>query len=83
MRKLVLSMNMDEIIEMLREIRELSEMSPSEREIYALYYPDAQIIAECDRIINFFERRCAKGFELTEFVRIFTESGCGHLKTKK
>ena len=42
-------MNMDEIIEMLREIRELSEMSPSEREIYALYYPDAQIIAECDR----------------------------------
>jgi hypothetical protein len=49
MRKLVLSMNMDEIIEMLREIRELSEMSPSEREIYALYYPDAQIIAECDR----------------------------------
>jgi hypothetical protein len=49
MGKLVLSMNMDEIIEMLREIRELSEMSPSEREIYALYYPDAQLIAECDR----------------------------------
>jgi len=49
MGKLVLSMDMDEIIEMLREIRELSEMSPSEREIYALYYPDAQLIAECDR----------------------------------
>ncbi|MCP4802171.1 MAG: hypothetical protein GY891_04840 [Bacteroidetes bacterium] len=49
MGKLVLSMSMDEVIEMLREIRELSEMSPSEREIYALYYPDAQLIAECDR----------------------------------
>ena len=49
MGKLVLSMDMDEIIEMLREIRELSEMSPSEREIYALYYQDAQLIAECDR----------------------------------
>ena len=49
MGKLVLSMDMDEIIEMLREIRELSEMSPSEREIYALYYPNAQLIAECDR----------------------------------
>ena len=49
MGKLVLSMSMDEVIEMLREIRELSKMSPSEREIYALYYPDAQLIAECDR----------------------------------
>ena len=49
MGKLVLSMSMDEVIEMLREIRELSEMSPSERDIYALSYPDAQLIAECDR----------------------------------
>ena len=48
MRKLVLSMNMDEIIEMLREIRELSEMSSSEREIYAMYNPDAEIISVCD-----------------------------------
>ena len=49
MRDLIFSMDMEDIIEMLRELRELSEMSPSEREIYALYYPDAQIIAECDR----------------------------------
>ena len=49
MGKLVLSMDLDDTIEMLREIRELSEMSSSEREIYALYNPEAQLIAECDR----------------------------------
>jgi hypothetical protein len=34
-------------IEMLRELRELREMSQPEREIYALIEPDAQIFASC------------------------------------
>lgn len=49
MRDLIFSMDMEDIIEMLRELRELSEMSPSEREIYGLFHPDAQLIAECSR----------------------------------
>ena len=41
-------------IEMLRELRELREMSQPEREIYALIEPDAQIFASCgtDSIIE-------------------------------
>ena len=35
--------NLDESIEMLRELRELSEMSPSEREIYGLIEGDDTI----------------------------------------
>jgi coproporphyrinogen III oxidase-like Fe-S oxidoreductase len=49
MRDLIFSMDMEDIIEMLRELRELSEMSPSEREIYGLIHPDAQLIAECSK----------------------------------
>jgi len=34
-------------IEMLRELRELKEMSQPEREIYALLDPDAAVFATC------------------------------------
>ena len=40
---LLCQVNLDESIEMLREIRELSEMSASEREIYGLLEGDDMI----------------------------------------
>jgi len=40
---LLCQVNLDESVEMLRELRELSEMSPSEREIYGLIEGDAMI----------------------------------------
>ena len=48
MFKLLCSIDEASTIEMLRELRELSEMSPSEREIYCLLNDDAFLIAEAD-----------------------------------
>ena len=45
---LLAQMDIDEVLEMSRELRELSEMSPSERDIYALLNPDAEVFAVCD-----------------------------------
>ena len=45
---LLAQMDIDEVVEMSRELRELSEMSPSERDIYALINPDAEIFSVCD-----------------------------------
>jgi hypothetical protein len=43
MFEVLCQVNLDESIEMLRELRELSEMSPSEREIYGLIEGDNMI----------------------------------------
>ena len=43
---LLCQLDIDQSIEMLRELRELSEMSPSEREIYCLLNDDAFLIAD-------------------------------------
>lgn len=48
MFKLLCSIDIEDSIEMLRELRELSEMSPSEREIYCLLNEDAYMISEAD-----------------------------------
>ncbi len=40
MYNLVCQVDLEEAVEMLRELRELSEMSPSEREIYGLIEGD-------------------------------------------
>lgn len=48
MFKLLCQIGIDEATEMLRELRELEEMSHSEREIYAMLYPDANIFVEAD-----------------------------------
>ena len=40
---LVCQVDIEQAVEMLRELRELSEMSPSEREIYALIEGDEMI----------------------------------------
>jgi|TARA_R110000782_G_scaffold103163_1_gene190611 hypothetical protein len=46
---LLAQMDIDEVVEMSRELRELSEMSPSERGIYALINPDAEVFTVCDK----------------------------------
>ena len=46
MFKLLCSIEIEDATEMLRELRELSEMSPSEREIYCLLNDDAYMISE-------------------------------------
>jgi len=46
MFRLLCSIDIEDATEMLRELRELSEMSPSEREIYCLLNEDASMIAE-------------------------------------
>lgn len=46
MFKLLCSIEIEDATEMLRELRELSEMSPSEREIYCLLNDDAYLISE-------------------------------------
>ena len=48
MFKLLCSIEIEDATEMLRELRELSEMSPSEREIYCLLNEDAYMISEAD-----------------------------------
>ena len=45
---LLCQLDIDQSIEMLGELRELSEMSPSEREIYCLLDDDAYLIADAD-----------------------------------
>ena len=54
MFKLLCQCDSANTIEMLRELRELKEMSQSEREIYALLDPDAAVFATCgtDSIIE-------------------------------
>ena len=47
MFKLLCQCSEAEAIEMLRELREIKEMSQPEREIYALLDPDAAIFASC------------------------------------
>jgi len=47
MFKLLCQCSEDEAVEMLRELREIKEMSQPEREIYALLDPDAAIFATC------------------------------------
>ena len=47
MFKLLCQCSEAEAIEMLRELREIKEMSQPEREIYALLDPDAVIFATC------------------------------------
>ena len=46
MFNLLCQIDIEDATEMLRELRELSEMSPSEREIYCLLNDDAFLIAE-------------------------------------
>ena len=46
---LLCQMEIEDAIEMSRELRELSEMSESERDIYALLNPDADLITSCDK----------------------------------
>lgn len=46
MFKLLCQIGIEDATEMLRELRELSEMSPSEREIYCLLTDDAYLIAD-------------------------------------
>jgi hypothetical protein len=48
MFKLLCQVGIEDATEMLRELRELSEMSPSEREIYCLLSDDAYLIADAD-----------------------------------
>ena len=48
MFRLLCSIDIEDATEMLRELRELSEMSPSEREIYCLLNDDAYMISEAD-----------------------------------
>ena len=48
MFKLLCQIDIEDATEMLRELRELSEMSPSEREIYCLLNDDAYLIADAD-----------------------------------
>ena len=48
MFKLLCQIGIEDATEMLRELRELSEMSPSEREIYCLLSDDAYLIADAD-----------------------------------
>lgn len=43
MYDLVCQVDLEQAVEMLRELRELSEMSPSEREIYGLIEGDEMI----------------------------------------
>ena len=45
---LLCQLDIDQSIEMLGELRELSEMSPSEREIYCLLTEDAYLIEGVD-----------------------------------
>jgi len=54
MFKLLCQCGSADTIEMLRELRELKEMSQPEREIYALLDPDAAVFATCgtDSIIE-------------------------------
>ena len=47
MFKLLCQCSEDEAVEMLRELREIKEMSQPEREIYALLDPNAAIFATC------------------------------------
>ena len=46
MFRLLCQIDIEDATEMLRELRELSEMSPSEREIYCLLNDDAYLISE-------------------------------------
>ena len=48
MFKLLCQIGIEDATEMLRELRELSEMSPSEREIYCLLAEDAYLIEGVD-----------------------------------
>ena len=48
MLTLLCQLNIDQSIEMLRELRELTEMSTSEREIYCLLAEDAYLIEGVD-----------------------------------
>ena len=48
MFKLLCQVGIEEATEMLRQLRELSEMSPSEREIYCLLTEDAYLIEGVD-----------------------------------
>ena len=47
MYDLVCQVDLEQAVEMLRELRELKEMSQPEREIYALLDPDAAVFATC------------------------------------
>ena len=47
MFKLLCQIDAEDTIEMLRELRELKEMSQPEREIYALLDPDAAVFVTC------------------------------------
>ena len=47
MFRLLCSVGIEESTEMLRELRELKEMSQQEREIYALLDPNAAVFATC------------------------------------
>ena len=47
MFRLLCAMDIEQSVEMLRELRELKEMSQQEREIYALLDPDAAVFATC------------------------------------
>ena len=60
MFKLLCQCSEAEAIEMLRELREIKEMSQPEREIYALLDPDAAIFATCgtDSIVESQEDIC-------------------------
>ena len=49
MFELLCQMTIEEAVEMSRELRELSEMSGSERDIYALLNPEADLITACDK----------------------------------
>ena len=48
MLTLLCQLNIDQSIEMLRELRELTEMSTSEREIYCMLTDDAYLIEGVD-----------------------------------
>ena len=48
MFNLLCQIGIEDATEMLRELRELSEMSPSEREIYCLLAEDAYLIEGVD-----------------------------------
>ena len=48
MLTLLCQLDIDQSIEMLRELRELTEMSTSEREIYCLLAEDAYLIEGVD-----------------------------------
>lgn len=49
MFKLLCQMKIEDAIEMSRELRELSEMSESELDLYTLLHPDAAIFSSCSK----------------------------------